>query len=597
MKIGLSRPRTRPPRLALLLALLAIVSTTLIGLATVAAPPASAESNGVGTTPAMGWSSWSDLRNNPTAAKIEAQAAAMVSSGLSSAGYVYVNVDDYWYDCPGSQGPDVDSNGRWITNTSEFPPSSSGENGIEVVADYVHSLGLKFGLYVTPGISDQAVAANTPIAGTSYTADEIANGVSETNYNCGGMQGINYSEPGAQAFVNSWADEFAGWGVDYLKIDGVGDSDIPDIEAWSAALEQTGRAIHLELSNSLDIANAATWAKYSNGWRTTGDIECYCGTNGAAYPLTDWSNVSGRFNPVASWQPYGGPGAFNDYDSIEVGNGATDDGITDAEAQSQLSLWAMGASPLILGTDLTNLNSTELGYLKNTSVIAVDQDSIDASRIVNNGNQQVFAKTESNGDVILGLFNESGSASQTVSVSLASAGISGSATATDLWADDSVGTVSGTYSVTLGAGAVQLLKLVPSGSSSTYTGEINAVGASKCLDDPDFSATDGTQQDIWTCNDGSNQIWTHTSSGQLTVTTGGATNCLDVAGQSTTPGAVVDIWPCNGQTNQEWTVNSNGTITGVQSGLCLDVVGQGTANGTDVDVWTCNGQSNQQWTL
>ena len=157
--------------------------------------------------------------------------------------------------------------------------------------------------------------------------------------------------------------------------------------------------------------------------------------------------------------------------------------------------------------------------------------------------------------------------------------------------------MSGTYSVTLGAGAVQLLKLVPSGSSSTYTGEINAVGASKCLDDPDFSATDGTQQDIWTCNDGSNQIWTHTSSGQLTVTTGGATNCLDVAGQSTTPGAVVDIWPCNGQTNQEWTVNSNGTITGVQSGLCLDVVGQGTANGTDVDVWTCNGQSNQQWTL
>jgi alpha-galactosidase len=596
MKIRPLGPRRRPPRLSLLLALLAIISTALVGMVAVAAPPASAESNGVGLTPAMGWSSWSDLRYDPNAAAIEAQAAAMVSSGLSSVGYDYVNLDDFWYDCPGSQGPDVDSYGRWVTNASEFPPNSSGENGIEVVADYVHSLGLKFGIYVTPGISDQAVAENTPIQGTSYTADEIANGDSETNYNCGGMQGINYSAPGAQSFINSWADEFASWGVDYLKIDGVGDSDINDIESWSAALEQTDRPIHLELSNSLDIANAATWAKYSNGWRTTGDIECYCGSDGSSYPLTDWSNVSGRFNPVASWQPYGGPGAFNEYDSIEVGNGPTDDGITDAEAQSQLSLWAMGASPLILGTDLTNLNSTELGYLKNTAVIAVDQDSIDASRIVNNGNQQVFAKTESNGDVILGLFNESGSASQTVSVSLSAAGISGSATATDLWAGDSVGTVSGTYSVTLGPGAVQLLKLVPS-SSGTYTGEIDAVGAGKCLDDPDFATAGGTQQDIWGCNGGTNQVWTHTSSGQLTVTTGGATNCLDVAGQSTTPGAVVDIWPCNGQANQQWTVNSNGTITGVQSGLCLDVAGQGTANGTDVDLWTCNGQSNQQWTL
>jgi non-reducing end alpha-L-arabinofuranosidase len=136
-----------------------------------------------------------------------------------------------------------------------------------------------------------------------------------------------------------------------------------------------------------------------------------------------------------------------------------------------------------------------------------------------------------------------------------------------------------------------------SGSSGTYTGEVDAVGAGKCLDDPDFATAGGTQQDIWGCNDGTNQVWTHTSSGQLTVTTGGATNCLDVAGQSTSPGAVVDIWPCNGQANQQWTVNSNGTITGVQSGLCLDVAGQGTANGTDVDLWTCNGQSNQQWTL
>jgi alpha galactosidase A-like protein/alpha galactosidase C-like protein len=325
----------------------------------------------------------------------------------------------------------------------------------------VHSLGLKFGIYVTPGLSKQAVSENTPILGTRYTAAEIATSTSENSYNCGGMDGINYGAPGAQDFINSWADEFAAWGVDYVKLDGVGGSDTGDVEAWSAALKQTGRPIHLELSNTLDIAHAATWAAYSNGWRTGGDIECYCGSGGSSYPLTDWSNVRSRFAQVAAWRPYGEPGAFNDYDSIEIGNGPADDGITDAEARSQLSLWAMAASPLILGADLTKLNPAELGDLKNTAVIAVDQDGIDAGRIVSRGSQQVFAKTEQNGDVILGLFNSSASASQTVTVSLAAAGIRGRATATNLWTGASAGTLSGTYRVTLGAGAVQLLKLVP----------------------------------------------------------------------------------------------------------------------------------------
>ena len=468
--------RSHRRRFTSLLVALATAAATLTGavVSTIgAAPPAAAEANGVGLTPAMGWSSWSYIRHDPTAADIEAQAKAMVSSGLNSAGYLYVNVDDFWYDCPGSQGPDVDSYGRWVTNASSFPPSSSGENGIAVVADYVHSLGLKFGLYVTPGISDQAVSENTPIEGTSYTASSIANGASEANYNCGGMQGINYSAPGAQDFINSWADEFASWGVDYLKLDGVGDSDIGDVQAWSSALEQSGRPIHLELSNSLDIANAGTWAQYSNGWRTGGDIECYCGSNSAGnpQPLTTWGSIQGRFAQIAQWQPYGGPGAFNDYDSIEFGDGPTIDGLTTAEGQSQYGLWAMAAAPLLLGGDLTQLNSTELADLKNSNIVAVDQDGIDATRIVSNVNQQAYAKTEQNGDVILGLFNYNGSGSQTVTVSLAAAGITGSASATDLWTGASAGTLSGTYSVTLAAGATQILRLVPvagAQGSTTY---------------------------------------------------------------------------------------------------------------------------------
>ncbi len=396
-----------PKRRASLVAFALVAASA--GYATLMSSPAFAEDNGVGATPALGWSSWSFIRHDPTAAKIDAQADAMKSSGLASVGYQYVNVDDFWYQCPGSQGPNVDAYGRWVTDATKFPPNGT-EDGIQAVADHVHADGLKFGLYVTPGISKQAVAQNTQILGTSFHADDIATTTGEKNYNCKGMVGIDYTKPGAQEFINSWADEFASWGVDYVKIDGVGLSDVADIQAWSTALQQTGRPIHLELSNSLAISGAATWKQYSNGWRTGGDIECYgCESGGSSYPLTSWNSVQSRFNQVANWQPYGGPGAFNDYDSIEVGNGAND-GLTPDERQTQLSLWALASSPLILGTDLTNLDPADLRLLKNRAVLAVDQDSIDASRIAQSATSQVFAKTEQNGDVVVGLFNTGPSA-------------------------------------------------------------------------------------------------------------------------------------------------------------------------------------------
>ena len=135
------------------------------------------------------------------------------------------------------------------------------------------------------------------------------------------------------------------------------------------------------------------------------------------------------------------------------------------------------------------------------------------------------------------------------------------------------------------------------GGGGSGGGEIHAVGAGKCLDVPGLSTTAGTQLDIWTCNGGTNQIWTHTSANQLTVYSGSSQMCLDAYNNQTTPGTKVEIWTCNGGANQQWNVNSNGTITGVQSGLCLDVTGASTANGALVELWTCNGQSNQQWTL
>jgi hypothetical protein len=406
----------------------ALVAAPLVAVAVVSgasvasAQDTSAPDNGLALTPPLGWSSWSFVRRTPTADKVRAQADAMLGSGLAGVGYRYVNLDDFWYQCPGSQGPNVDGFGRWVTDPVKFPPNGSTD-GIQVLADYIHGKGLKFGLYVTPGISHQAVVLNTPIEGTPYHAADIATTTAEKNYNCHGMVGIDYTRPGAQEFVNSWANQFASWGIDYLKIDGVGLSDVPDIQAWSAALRQTGRPIHLELSNNLSITGAATWKQYSNGWRTSGDVECYCGPgpNGSGFPLTDWGHVQSRFNQVANWQPYGGPGGFNDYDSIEVGNGAGD-GLTLDERKTQMSLWAMGASPFILGTDLTNLDPTDLGLLTNTEVLAVDQDAIDASRIVNAGTQQVFTKTEPAGDVIVALFNTS-TQPQVVSTTTATLGL------------------------------------------------------------------------------------------------------------------------------------------------------------------------------
>ncbi|MGB6686648.1 MAG: glycoside hydrolase family 27 protein [Terracidiphilus sp.] len=415
----------------------ALVMVLLVGRAPVdGLQNATAENNGLKRTPVLGWSSWSFLREHPTAEKIEAQARALQQSDLQKIGYEYVNLDDFWYQCPGSQGPNVGPYGLWVTDSSRFP-ADGDTNGIKVVADYVHSLGLKFGIYVTPGISKQAASKNTPIKGTPYTAAQIAEpSVAENNYNCHGMVGINYDKPGAQEYINSWVDMLATWGVDYIKIDGVKNSNAADIETWSKAIRQSGRPMILDVTQgSFTQAIAPTLMKYANQWEFAPDVECYkCEKGGSSYPLTSWKDVEKRFNYVAQWQSYAGPEGFNDYDSIEVGNGSND-GLTPTERQTQLSLWALGSSPLILGVDLTHLDQLDLQYLKNTVVLAVDQDSIAAKRVVNIGTQQVFTKKEINGDVIAGLFN-TGSEAQTVSIRASAAGLSeneGGYSREDLW--------------------------------------------------------------------------------------------------------------------------------------------------------------------
>ncbi|THV36432.1 RICIN domain-containing protein [Glycomyces buryatensis] len=139
--------------------------------------------------------------------------------------------------------------------------------------------------------------------------------------------------------------------------------------------------------------------------------------------------------------------------------------------------------------------------------------------------------------------------------------------------------------------------LTPGGQSGDQTGELAAAGSNRCLDVPNQSTENGTQAQIWDCWGGSNQTWTHTGAGELSVYSGVSRMCLDAYENQTSPGTPVVVWSCHGGTNQQWRHNADGTVTGVQSGLCLDREGAGTANGTQVILWTCNGGSNQQWTL
>jgi hypothetical protein len=413
-----------------------LTAAPLVVMSMASSPAAEAAPGGPDHTPVMGWSGWSFLRLGADARQVKGEARALVRTGLARAGYRYVNIDDGWYQCPGPQGPNVDAYGRWVVNSAAYP-SAGSKNGIQALAAYVHRLGLKFGIYETAGISSQAVKANTPILGTAYTADEIATTQPQNNYNCGGMLKIDYSKPGAQAYVDSVVDELASWGVDYIKLDGITDSNGPDIKAWQAAIHQSGRSIILDTTQgSFNIKLAPLLKQYSNQWEFAPDIEINGPDEGSAnacnnppftgclsvFPLTSYQHWSDRFGDVARWQPYGGPGGFNDYDSIEVGDGTADSGMTLAASESQLSLWSLGSAPLILGGDLsksvTNAYGTSAGItqrdyrlLTNSKVIEVDQDAIDASRIADVGRpgskpgHQIFAKVEQRGDAIVGLFN------------------------------------------------------------------------------------------------------------------------------------------------------------------------------------------------
>jgi alpha-galactosidase len=528
----------RRPLSTTLAAVLVAAAAPVVAVVVTAAP-AHALSNGLALTPPMGWNDWNTFGCNVSEQLVEQTADIMVSSGMRDAGYTYVNIDDCWM--TGSRS----SSGQLVPDPSKFP------HGISGVAAYVHGKGLKLGIYESAGTTT-----------------------------CQGF-------PGSIGHEQTDANTFASWGVDYLKYDNCGDHqglDAPTrYAAMRDALANTGRPMAYSICNWGQESPWNWGPTTGNLWRTTGDINASFGS------------MLSNFHQNVVLASHAGPGAWNDPDMLEVGNG-----MSFTEDRSEFSLWAEMAAPLIAGTDLRSASPATLSVYLDKDVVAVDQDSLgkQGTEVSAGGGLDVMAKPLANGDVAVVLFNENGGTS-TISTTAAAVGLPSASSyrLNNLWSHVLTST-SGTISASVpGHGSVMYRVSTGSGSSVGSPAESVSPSSGRCLDVYGNLTAPGTKVEIWDCNGGSNQEWTPTAAGELRVY--GGTQCLDATGGATSAGTKVELWPCNGGSNQKWNLNPDGTVTGVQSGLCLDVTGgnvpAGNVNGTQVEIWGCNGGANQQW--
>ncbi len=370
----------------------------LIGLTRVAPPVLE---NGVARTPPMGWNSWNHFGCDVSAQLIKETADAMAANGLRDAGYQYVVIDDCWQVAR-------DSRGRLVADTARFP------GGMKPLADYVHARGLKFGIYTDAG-----------------------------RRTCQGR-------PGTYGFEELDARTFAEWGVDYVKEDWCNAEglDAPTQYArFRDALAKAGRPIVFSLC---EWGSAAPWdwgPATGNLWRTTTDIEDV------------WASMLSNLDISAQHPSAARPGAWNDPDMLEVGNG----GMTDDEYRAHFSLWAVMAAPLIAGNDVRTMTSATRDILTNREVVAVDQDSLGVQGTLvseRTPELQVWMKPLKDGGRAVVLLNRS--ALQTVvSASWWRLRISGPARVRDLWAHADLGTFTERFSATVPAHGVVMVRVTP----------------------------------------------------------------------------------------------------------------------------------------
>jgi len=374
-------------------------------------PAAQAQSAQLAATPPMGWNSWNHFAGKVTDSDVRSAADAMVASGMRDAGYVYVNVDDTWEGERDAQGN--------IQSNSRFP-------NMKALADYVHSKGLKFGIYSSPGPKT-----------------------------CAGYEGsYGHEEQDAKTY--------AGWGVDFLKYDLCGLRPIIRLydpqqdpkkssammrEAYAKmrdALIKTGRPIVYSICQ-YGVDSVWEWGEEVGGnlWRTTDDIS----DSYRSMALIGFSQ--------AGLERYAKPGHWNDPDMLEVGNG----GMSADQYRTQMSLWAILAAPLLAGNDLSKMDETTKSILMNREVITVDQDKlgIQGFRL---SPPQIWVRPLADGAKAVALFNfVTDDVPQPITLRFKDLGFSGPVHARDLWAHKDLGILHDSYTVIPPMGGVVMLRL------------------------------------------------------------------------------------------------------------------------------------------
>jgi alpha-galactosidase len=382
--------------------------------------------NGLAETPPMGFNTWNWFKCGDAnhgainEALIRGIADAIVSSGMKDSGYQYVNIDDCWGEAS------RDARGGIVANRSRFP------GGMKALADYVHSKGLKLGLYTD--------VANITCAKTM---------------------------PGLQGHENQDCDTFITWGIDYVKVDWCDNGGATAAPAYTKvrnALRSAVTRMKPTVPTAHEICfSICNWGQQSpwlwadtigNLWRTTGDIDWSGGCTGSAC----WGGIMATMDGTANHYRYAGPGHWNDPDMMQVGNGGTNA----AEDRAHFSLWCMMAAPLIAGNDIRNMSSTTRGILTNGDAIRVNQDSLGKQGVrVTSGNSEVWVKklrsqtsekTDTNYAVLFFNRNNGGSVTMNITANQIAQAVGGGITngkiyaVRDLWAHKDLGEwTAGTY--------------------------------------------------------------------------------------------------------------------------------------------------------
>jgi hypothetical protein len=354
----------------------------------------------------------------------------------------------------------MDEFGRLTPALNRFPSAANGQ-GFKPLADYVHGLGLKFGIHIMRGIPRQAVTKNLPVLGTNLRAGDVANPKSICTW-LTDMYGVDMTKPGGQAYYDSIIKLYAQWGVDYIKADDMSSPYQGDeIAALSQAIKKCGRPIVLSLSpGPAPLGQAEHLKKHAQLWRISGDF------------WDDWKSLKEQFSLCRAWAPHTVLGHWPDADMLPLGRiairGERGDNrhtnFTQDEQFTHMTLWSIFRSPLMFGGDLPSNDAFTLSLLTNDEVLAVDQHSTGNHELFAEGGQVAWVASAPNSrDKYLALFNLDDHAPATMRVKWTQLDLSGQCSVRDLWQHKDLGNRDGEFSVEVRPHAAQLFRIHPIG--------------------------------------------------------------------------------------------------------------------------------------